>query len=118
MYPYDGYYGPPGVTGPHYGSVVDEREMAMIRMAGGALHGGYPQNQVRHLDGPRFQRGGPGSGPRPVSFPHTLSRQHNDPSAYNRVSSEVMNKPHPKQMDYWVPKDMDTSSESNHIIYS
>lgn len=118
MYPYDGYYGPPGVTGPHYGSAVDEREMAMIRMAGGALHGGYPQNQVRHLDGPRFRRGGPGSGPRPVSFPHTLSREHNDPSAYNRVASEVMNKPHPKQMDYWVPKDVDNASESNHIIYS
>lgn len=118
MYPYDGYYGPPGVTGPHYGSAVDEREMAMVRMGGAALHGGYPQNQGCHLDGPRFRRGGPGSGTRPVSFPHTLSREHNDPSAYNRVASEVMDKPHPKQMDYWVPKDVDNSSESNHIIFS
>ena len=40
--PCDGFYGPPGVAGPHYGSVVDGREMAMIRMSGASLHGGYP----------------------------------------------------------------------------
>lgn len=116
--PYDGYYGPPGVTGPHYGSAVDEREMAMIRMGGPSLHGGYPQNQGRHLDGPRFRRGGPGSGPRPVPFHHTLSREHNDPSAYNRVAFEVTDKDLPKQIDFRVPKDMDNSSDNNHMFFS
>lgn len=116
--PYDGYYGPPGVTGPHYGSAMGEREMAMVRMGGPSLHGGYPQNQGRHLDGPRFRRGGPGSGPRPVSFRHTLSREHTDPSSYNRVASDVTDKAHPKQMDFWAPKDMDNSSDNNHMFFS
>ena len=31
---YDGYYGPPGIKGPHCGNNVDEREIAMIRMVG------------------------------------------------------------------------------------
>lgn len=116
--PYDGYYGPPGVTGPHYGSAIDEREMAMVRMGGPSLHGGYPQNQGRHLDGPRFRRGGPGSGSRPVSFHRTLSREHTDPSSYNRVASDVTDKAHPKQMDFWAPKDMDNSGGNNHMFFS
>ena len=96
------YHGPPWVTNPQYVSLDDEREMATTSMSGPTLYGGYLQTKVINLMN---------LGSDMVNLDLVLtqfhsiilfqdSRGHNGPSAYNRVSFEVINKAYPNQMDF------------------
>ncbi|XP_059074374.1 protein MODIFIER OF SNC1 1 isoform X2 [Cryptomeria japonica] len=110
--PFDGYYGPPGIPSSHYGN-IDEREMAMTRMgAGPGMYGGYPHYQGHPVDGPRFQYNGPGSGVRPATL-LPLSREQNDLTSHGRVASEGTDKTYSKQVDVWMSKDADNSSDNS-----
>lgn len=114
--PFDGYYGPPGIPGSHYGN-VDEREIAMTRIGGGpGMYGGYPHYQGHPVDGPRFQYNGPGSGVRPATM-LPLSREQNDLTSHGRVASEGTDKTYPKQVDVWMSKDADSSSDNSFPFY-
>lgn len=114
--PFDGYYGPRGIPGSRYRN-VDEREMAMTRMGGGSgMYGGYPHYQGHPVDGPRIPYNGPGSGLRSTAL-HALPREQNDLTSHSRVASEGTDKTYPKQVDVWVSKDADNSSDNSHPMY-
>ena len=117
---YNDYHGPPQVIGPQYVNLDDEIEMATISMGGPSLYGGYLQTKVvisMNLGSDMVNLD--------LVFTqfHSIilcqdSRGHNGPSAYNRVSFEVINKSYPNQMDFWAPRDMDNLNDNIYMFFS
>ena len=94
--------------------------MATISMGGPSLYGGYLQTKVVIS----MSLGSDMVDMDLVFTPfHSIifcqdSRGHNGPSAYNRVSFEVINKAYLNQMDFWAPRDTDNLNDNNYMFFS